>query len=286
MKKHWSCNWISIILLPVVLLTLLAISCAPKSEMTGKISIVVTILPQVEFVQSVGGEKVDAIVMVPPGQDPHTYAPTPSQLAAVKQAKMYAMMGSGVEFELAHMDRIEAANKHMLLIDCSKGIDLIHNDPHTWLSPRNAKIMVENIYDGLIKVDPTNEEYYVNKKYEYLLKLDKLDKEIEARLVTITNKYFMVLHPAWGYFARDYGLEQIAIHIEGKNPSAQDIVNLVQKAKEHNIKVVFTEPQFDTRSASTIAKAIGGTVVCIDPLAKDYIDNMYRVLDALVKGMH
>ena len=95
----------------------------------------------------------------------------------------------------------------------------------------------------------------------------------------------MVLHPAWGYFARDYGLEQIAIHIEGKNPSPQDIVNLVQKAREHNIKVVFTEPQFDARSARTIAEAIGGRVVRIDPLAKDYIDNMYRVLDELVEGM-
>ncbi len=276
---------IAIISALIALLAILVSSCAPKAETTEKIGVVVTILPQAEFVESVGGEKVTVTVMVPPGQDPHTYAPTLNQLVAVKQAKLYAEVGSGVEFELSHMDSIVEANGNMLVVDCSKGIELIENDPHIWLSPRNAKIMVQNICDGLIEVDPQNREYYIQNENEYLAKLDKLDTDISSNLTAITNRWFIVFHPAWGYFARDYNLTQLAIEIEGKTPSPKDVANVIQEAREHNIKVVFASPQFDVKSAQTIAEAIGGRVALIDPLARDYIDNMYQVLSELVQGM-
>ena len=284
MKSNWSFKLVSVILLLVTILSV--ISCAPKNEVSGKMGVIVTILPQVEFVEMVGGEKVNITVMVAPGASPHTYAPTPGQLDAVKQAKIYAIVGSGVEFELVHMDRITAANKDMLLIDCSKGVELINDDPHIWLSPKNARTMVENICDGLIEVDPANAEYFTSNKQEYLSKLDELDREVEIELASVTNRRFMVLHPAWGYFARGYDLEQIAIRIEGKDPSPQDLIDLIQKAEEYNIEVVFVSPQFNTRSAQAIAEAMNGEVVPIDPLAGDYIDNMYRILDELVQGMH
>jgi zinc transport system substrate-binding protein len=276
---------IAIISVLIAVLAIVAISRAPKAETTEKIGVVVTILPQLEFVESVGGEKVTVTVMVPPGQDPHTYAPTLNQLVAVKQAKLYIEVGSGVEFELAHMDSIVDANRNMLVVDCSKGIELIEDDPHIWLSPRNAEIMVQNICDGLIQVDPQDREYYIQNENEYLAKLDKLDTDISGNLTGITNRWFIVFHPAWGYFAADYNLTQVAIGIEGKTPSPKDIADVVQDAKEHNITMIFASPEFDVKSAQTIAEAIGGSVTLIDPLARDYIDNMYQVLDELVQGM-
>jgi zinc transport system substrate-binding protein len=268
------------------LLAILAVSRASEGETTGgKIGVVVTILPQAGFVESVGGEKVTVIVMVPPGQDPHTYAPTLNQLLAVKQAKLYAEVGSGVEFELSHMDSIAEANRSMLVVDCSEGVELIENDPHIWLSPRDAKIMVENICDGLIQVDPQNRDYYIQNENEYLAKLDELDADINSSLAGITNRWFIVFHPAWTYFARDYNLTQVAIEIEGKTPSPKDVADVVQEAEEHNIKIVFASPEFDVKSAQTIAEAIGGRVALIDPLAPDYINNMYQVLSELVQGM-
>ena len=276
---------ISIISVLMMAVAVLVISCAPKTEPIERVGVVVTILPQAEFVQSVGGEKVDVTIMVPMGQSPHTYAPTFSQLAAVKQAKVYIKVGSGVEFELVHMDKIVEANEDMLVVDCSQGIELMEKDPHIWLSPRNAKIMVENICNGLIQVDPENKEYYIQNKNEYFTKLDDLDEDINNSLEGVTNRSFMVFHPAWGYFARDYNLTQIPVEIEGKTPSPRDVANLIQEAKEHNIKVLFASPQFDVRSAETIAEAIGGRVVFIDSLARNYISNMHMVLSELVQGM-
>ena len=281
MKKHWFNKSILLALALVVALTLFAISCMPETEAAKEIGVVVTILPQADFVEKVGGEKVDVTVMVPPGASPHTYAPTPSQLAAVKQANMYAKVGSGVEFELVYMDRITEANKDMLVVDCSQDVDLMGKDPHIWLSPRNAIIMVENICSGLIQIDPENREYYTQNKNEYLIKLNELDEDIQSGLTGITNRSFMVFHPSWGYFARDYDLTQIPIEEQGKAPTAAGITKLIEQARANNIKVVFVSPQFDAKSARAIAKAIDGKVTLIDPLDRAYINNMHIVLGEL-----
>jgi zinc transport system substrate-binding protein len=285
MKRHRFSILIAVVLVLAVTLVVVAISRTPRSEAVDKVGVVVTILPQAEFVESVGGEKVTVTVMVPPGQSPHTYAPTINQLADLKQAAIYAKVGSGVEFELTHMDSIKEANNSMLVVDCSEDVELIENDPHIWLSPRNAKIMIENICDGLIQVDPQNSEYYIQNKNECLTKLDELDADMNSNLADITNRRFMVFHPAWGYFATAYNLTQLAIEIEGKTPSPQDIANLIQEAEEHNITVVFASPQFDVNSAQYIAEKIDGRVAFINPLARDYINNMHQVLGELVQGM-
>jgi zinc transport system substrate-binding protein len=276
---------VAMVSVAIAALAIVAISLGPKAESTDKIGVIVTILPQAEFAESVGGDKVTVTVMVPPGQEPHSYAPNINQLAAVKQADLYAEVGSGIDFELSYMDSIAEANRNMLIVDCSKGVELMENDPHIWLSPKNAEIMVQNICDGLIQVDPQNRDYYIQNENEYLAKLDKLDTDISGNLSGIANTWFIAFHPAWGYFAADYNLTQVAIEIEGKTPSPKDIANVIQEAEEHNIKVVFASPEFDVKSAQAIAQAIDGRVALIDPLASDYIDNMHRVLSELVQGM-
>ena len=283
------------IILALLLFTALAasISCGQETDSSTKIGVAVTILPQAEFVESIGGDKVSVTVMVPPGANPHTTELTPSKMTEVAEAKMYAKVGSGIEFELSYMDKIEAVNKNMLVVDCSKGIELISsvdpdepgNDPHIWLSPNDAKIMVQNICDGLVQVDPANKDYYEQNRDAYLQKLDALDQDIRNSLANIKNRAFIVLHPSWGYFARDYDLEQIPIEIGGKEPSAQDITRIIDEAKQRNIKIIFASPQFNPQMAEVIANEIGGRVVFIDPLAKDYLTNMSTVLDELVQAM-
>ncbi|NQT73415.1 MAG: zinc ABC transporter substrate-binding protein [Chloroflexi bacterium] len=295
---------IALMLVLIVALGAMVVACDDDGEdkQNKKPGIVVTLLPQAEFTEKIGGDKVEVTVMVPPGANVHTYEPTPSQMIALAKAELYAKVGSGIEFELAWMDKLVDQNKDMLVVDCSKEITLIemsaphehedegdHNqegmDPHIWMSPRNAMMMVENICDGLVQVDPTNKSYYESNRDAYLEELSQLDRDIKDGLASITNRVFMVYHPAFGYFAHEYELKMLPIEEEGKEPTAKGLTLLINEAKEHNIKVIFAEPQFDPKSADVIADEINGTVILIDPLSKDYTVNMRSILSEMVKAM-
>ena len=302
---------LALVFILAAVLALFTASCTPgetpDTSSTGvassanKLMVAVTLLPQAGFVEAVGGDKVEVVVMVPPGASPHTYEVTPDQMTQLSKAKLYAKVGSPVEFELTWMDKLIAQNKAMLIVDCSQGIKLMelaegeneheheakaksdHEglDPHIWLSVKNAKIMTQNICDGLVQVDSANKTYYNNNCAAYLEKLTKLDSNLAADLSGVSNRRFIVFHPAFGYFARDYNLTQIGVEQEGKDPDAEYIVRLIKEAKERDIKVVFVSPQYSTKSAESIAKEIGGKVVIIDPLAKDFIGNMHAVESAM-----
>lgn len=254
----------------------------------GQIGVVVTVGPQEEFVKRVGGERVNVTVMVPPGADPHTYEPLPNQMKQVQNAQIYFQVGSDVEFELAWMDKLTSINPQMKLVNTSTGIQLIPNtaeseegsDPHVWVSPRNAKVMVENIYQSLVQADPENKDYYTTNRDEYLKELDELDKNIIQKLSGKNNTKIMVYHPAWAYLCKDYNLQQISIEQDGKEPTPQAIVSLVDTARRENIKVVFVSPEFSTSNAQVIASEIGGKVVAVDPLSNDYLKNMQKVAEA------
>ena len=194
------------------------------------------------------------------------------------------------------MGKLINVNKKMLVVDCSQGIELQETsgenehepeamDPHIWMSPLNATIMVQNICDGLVQVDPPNRAYYEQNRDDYLQNLTKLDQDMRNSLSSITKRIFMVYHPALSYFARDYNLTMLFVEEEGKEPTAADIARLIKQAKEYNIKVIFASPQFNPESARVIAKAIGGKVVFIDPLAREYIVNLRLLLDELVQAM-
>lgn len=286
------------------------------AELGEPIIVAVSVLPQAEFVEKVGGDKVRTVVIIPPGAEPHTYEPSPRELGEVSEARMYVTVGTGMPFEKVWIERFESMNSGTLIVNSSDGIQLkelaAHDeeevteespteleehenesindtheelDSHTWTSPANAKIMVENIYEGLVEIDPENKEYYAQNRDAYLEELDSLDSRIRERLEGKKERNFMVYHPSWGYFAADYNLTMIPVEIEGKEPSAQDIAKLVDFAKENQVKVIFVQPQFSTRSAQAIADEIGGEVVPVDPLAKDYIANMDRVSDVFARNL-
>ncbi|MCD6359023.1 MAG: zinc ABC transporter substrate-binding protein [Dehalococcoidia bacterium] len=295
MKKQ-PLNKLALLSLVAALITILSpltISCTQEAaKPVEKIGVAVTILPQAEFVENVGGEKVEVTVMVPPGASPHTYEPSPSQMVAVSEAKMYAKVGSGINFELAWMDKLAEQNKEMLVIDCCERIQLqetgVHNgsiDPHIWVSPVNAKVMVQNICDGLMQIDPSNADYYRENCNSYLQELSELDEDIREGLSKVTNPVFMVYHPAFGYFAHEYGLTMIPIEKEGKEPTAEGLLHLIEQAKRYNIKVIFASPQFNPESARVIADAIEGKVILVDPLKKDYLANMQTLLGELIQVM-
>ena len=282
---------------------------------SDKLIVAVSISPQAEFVEQIGGDKVSTVVMIPPGASVHSYEPTPSQLKDLSNAKIYVEVGSGVDFELAWMDDLLSVNSDMYVVNSSKGIQLItmgedeldeheeeaeneteehaeeeeHDhtglDPHVWTSPQEAKIMVKNIYEGLVVVDPDNEATYKQNYDAYIAKLDEADAKLKNALAGKEGSSFIVYHPSWGYLADDYGLHEISIEVEGKEPSAQDMQKLINTAKEKGINVIFVQKGFSTASAQTIAEQIGGEVVEVDPLAKDYIDNLDRVSNAFAKGL-
>jgi len=276
------------LLLSAVLLT--GCGQVATSEPSATLHITVSILPQKYFVERVGGARVSVNVMVEPGASPATYEPKPEQLAALSAADAYVSIG--VPFESAWLARISSVNSEMLMVDSAAGIERMtmgagaeNPDPHIWLSPQLVEVQVHNIYDALAQLDPAREDTYRANLDNFIADIDALDADIRETLGGVENCKFMVFHPSWGYFARDYGLEMIAIEAGGQEPSAAELATLITEAREENIKVIFAQPEFSATTAETIAGEIGGEVLLISPLAPDWLDNMRRVSETFAQAL-
>jgi zinc transport system substrate-binding protein len=286
----------------LVLIAALLIGCSQTtpSESSETLNVTVSILPQQYFVERIGGALVDVNVMVQPGASPATYEPKPEQLQALSRADAYISIG--VPFEDAWLERIGSANPEMLLVDSAQGIERMamaahHHegeehegeaknlDPHIWLSPRLVRVQARNIYDALVRLDPEREDVYQANLDRFIADIDELDAHIRETLAGVESRKFMVFHPSWGYFARDYDLEMIPIEIGGQEPSAAELAALVEKAREEGIKVIFAQPEFSTRSAEIIAKEIGGEMLLVSPLAADWLDNLRQVAETFAEAM-
>lgn len=271
------------------------------------INVTVSILPQEYFVKKIGGDRLEVNVMVGAGATEENYEPKPQQLKELSQAKAYVSIG--IPFEKIWLKKMASINSQMLIIDSTKNIEKIkmtdHNhdnynhddpdekreinhqkeelDPHIWLSPKLAKIQAENIYEGLVIIDPKNQVEYRKNLDKFLSEIEQLDQQIAKNLSGITNRKFIVFHPSWGYFAKDYKLEEIPVEVNGVEPSAGELGNLIKTAKQEKIKVIFAQPQFNTKSAETIAKAINGEVLLIDHLAVDWSNNLLKISETFAK---
>ena len=249
----------------------------------GKINIGTTILPYAGIIENIGKDKVNVTVLVPPGAEPHTYEPKPSQLKEISKSIAYFKVGTAIEFENLYLGKIAKLNRNMKIYDTSKGIDLIENDPHIWNSLKNIKIISLNILNGLCEVDKKNAKSYQENYEMYIKKIEEVHNEILQELKYKAGKQFIVFHPAFGYFARDYGLIQIPIQLGESEPGPKDITNLIKIAKEKKIKIVITEPEFSPKTAEIIAKEINGKVISIDPLSKDVIETAKKLKEALIE---
>jgi zinc transport system substrate-binding protein len=276
-------------------------SSPPPDIGSGKPMIYVSILPQKYFVERIVADNFDIHVMIPPGHSPATYAPTPRQIRTLSLSVLYLRIGH-IPFENAWMENIAANAKNMKIVDTSIGIELIrsekethshkHNhhhsgiDPHIWLSPKAVKMQCKHILDAVIEVDPQNRQVFQNNYRRFLENIDQLHREITTLLEKHRGKKFMVFHPAWSYFARDYGLVQVSIEIEGKSPSPMDLKKAVDIARKDGIHVIFVQKQFDNASAHAIANEIKGDALSLDPLALDWVDNMKRIAQILSRVLN
>ncbi len=262
------------------------------------ISVFVSILPQKYFVERVAGDQAEVSVMVGPGDSPETYEPRPRQVAALSNARAYFQIG--VPFEHVWMTRLRAANPEMLVIDTTAGIQRrslegspttpsdhgrLLDDPHVWTSPILVKSMAARVRDTFIDLDPAHAGDYERNFQQFAGDLDALDAEIRASLAPYAGRAFLVFHASWGYFADAYGLRQIPIEAEGKEPGPRTLARVISEARALKIRAVFVQPQFSRKSAEMIAQQIGGRVIAIDPLAENYIENMRRVAASIAQAM-
>jgi len=263
-----------------------------SSANAEKIKAFVSILPQAYCVERIGGPHVAVEVLVGPGQSPATYEPTPKQMARLGQSQVYFRIGT--PFERGIIDRISKIFKHIRIIDTRKGISLRYfrlskgisvADPHIWLNPMYIKIQAHTICRALITLDPAHEHLFRQNLERFQNDLDALDTTIAEILAPVRGQKFYVFHPAFGYFGDRYGLTQVAVEIEGKEPSPKQLARLIRAARENAVTVIFVQPQFAKREADAIARAIDGAVVPMDPLARNYMDNMKKMARTLHEAL-
>ena len=259
-------------------------SYANETDMNN---VFVSILPQKYFVEKVAGEHVNVSVMVGNGQSPATYEPTPKQMALLNKSQLYFQIG--VPFESVWIDAISELNPDLKIIECCRELNTQHSeghshDPHIWTSPTNAKYIALKIKEALIVSYPDYAKVF-ETNYSILIEdLDKLDRDIKSRLAHLYNRYIIVSHPSWGYYAEAYDLIQLPIEVEGKEVRAKSMAELIELAKAKKIDRVFVQKQFNRNSAEIIAREIDAEVIELDPLAEDYIANLYYVTDAISKS--
>ncbi len=279
----------------IILVSLIMISgCTGSKEHTGREVITVSIEPFRFFVSAVAGKDYEINVIVPPGASPATYEPSPAVIKSVSDSKMMIIDGY-LGFEMAWMDRILGLNKDISLLQLAGSQDLIsagshrHGDithytgvdPHFWISPARAKLIASDIRNFLIENMPGDSVLF-NNNY---LKLDSLitetDRYVREILPDSLNLSFMIFHPSLSYFALDYGLEQIAVEAEGKEPSPSELKKFIDTGREKNIRAVFVQREFDRKNAETIAKEIGAITVVIDPLSNDWVGAVREIAERI-----
>jgi zinc transport system substrate-binding protein len=273
-----------------------------KEEMPegmDQVSVFVSIQPQVFFAEQIGGKYVDAQPMVTPGQSPATYEPTPAQMSALETAELYFAIG--VPFEKSLLPRIEELHPDLRVVNTHEGIERRHLsehdhgdgeqvthddlDPHIWLDPELARKVAQRMGEVLTEAASEQAGAFSENLVNLELRLDSLDARIRRQLQDLEHRTFYVFHPAYGYFADAYGLNQVAVEVGGKEPSAQQIADFIEQARADSIQLILVQPQFSTAAAETIAEEVGAEVVTIDPLAHDYFDTMNKLAETLSRSL-
>jgi len=253
---------------------------APPAD--ADVNVAVSILPQKYFLERIGGDHVAVLVMVEPGHDPVSYEPKSGQLEALKERVAY--FSTGVPFEDTWLDDIAAANPAMTVVDTMQGIELVDGDPHIWLSPTLVKTQAQTIYEALVQLDPAHQADYQANLDAFLVELDALDDYIASTLQGVAGKKFIVYHPAWGYFARDYGLEMIPMEIDGHEPDAARMDELAALAKAEGIDVIFIQREFNETLGQALALQIDGRPIPLSPLNPNWESNL-RSVSLMLAGM-
>jgi zinc transport system substrate-binding protein len=279
----------------------LVAGAAGRGAAAERLSVFVSVPPQVCFVERVGGERVSVEALIGPGQDPHTFEPTPRQMARVSSAALYVRVG--LPFEARLVEHIARLNPRLTVVDQSRDVSRrrlseaeaeggghAHDrepelDPHIWLDPRSAKVQAGTIAAALQAADPAHAAEYAANLQRFREALDAVDRRIAAVLAPFRGRAFYVFHPAFGYFADAYGLRQVAVETGGKEPAARHVAALIAAARRDGVRVIFVQPQFSPKAAETIARSIGGVVVPLDALAPDCLRNLERMAGQIAAAL-
>lgn len=275
-----------------LLIAILCGGCTSRRPADGE-PLYVSILPLRSLVQGIVGDDFDIEVLVPPGASPETFEPTPRQFVGLNKARMVFNVGL-IDFETTLLAKVEDQAK---VVDLSRGIELIAGtcshgshghththgiDPHVWTSPRALQKMAENAYEAIREAYPDSVKYETN--YRLLQQeLKALDERTAARIAASDVEYFIIYHPALTYYARDYGLRQIAIEADGKEPSAKQLTQLIRQAHEDGVRRILYQSQFPASAVEVIARDIDAEYAEVDPLREDVIANIEEITGIITR---
>jgi zinc transport system substrate-binding protein len=286
-------------MIPVLFLAACSSGKNNGEKAAGKTLIVLSILPQKFFASRVGGDRVETMVLVGPGQNPHSYEPTPRQISDLASAEAWVL--SGAEFEISLKPKIKNIFPGLEIVDGTEGAFFRsleeheedgddHQsggvDRHTWLGRENAKIAAGHIRDVLVSHDGANAAFY-RQNYDALVRdIDAVFDSLKAALEPLWGSAVYVYHPSFGYFLDEFGIVQKAVETGGKEPTPRQLGLLIEKARKENVKVIFVQTQFPVESAKAAAEAAGAEIVSLDPLAEDWLVNIRFMGEALKRAAY
>lgn len=276
----------------ILLAAVLVSGCVTGNKSEDKPVLSVSILPQKYFLEKIAGDQFNVQVMVPPGQSPDNYDLTPEQMIRLSNSRIYFMIGH-LQFEKTWTRNAEREVYKTIFADSSEGIDVESEDhgqddhqhggvdPHIWMSVLNVKIMATNMANLLMNAYPEHSAFYSDNLALFVSELEALHEHLNGELSGLPANKFIIYHPALTYFARDYNLEQIPIELEGKEPSARYMKDIIDRAVAENIKAILVQQQSNTQEAVTIEKEINGRVIAFDPLDYKWAEQMQHIAHEL-----
>lgn len=290
-------NFRSVLSFMIILSVVFLFGCSKQGQETAKGEsveeykpiIAVTIVPEKTFVEAVCGDLAEVVALVPPGNSPENYEPTPAEIEKFSKASLYFSIGVPTEKAnilpnagnvkvVALQDKVASAYEE-------RKFESGERDPHIWLSPKRVEVMIEVIAYEMGKIDEANKETFEKNAEAYINQLDELDKEINEALAGVKSKKFIVYHPAFGYLAEDYGLEMYALEKEGKESTVAHLQEMIDLARQENIKVIFYQEEIDSSQSESFAEEIGGKTMQLAPLSADYIENLKKMAKTMEEVM-
>ncbi len=275
-------------MLAIIAITMATMLTACSTKESGKPKIAVSIPPQKYFLERITGDNIEVVCMLPNGSDPETYEPSMQNLLDLNESLAYLMMGN-LAFETALTSRIARNNSGIRLYDSSYGVEIMtfgqgeesETDPHVWCSVKNARIIAKNMFETVAKLDPGNAQRYRENYDRFAKELDSLDKTISEKLEPLKGKPFLAWHPSLGYFARDYGLRQISLESENKEPSARQIKIAIEEAARQKAEMFFIPMGMNPRQAEAVNQQTGLRIVIINVLNYDWEKEIKLIADEI-----
>lgn len=284
---HLRSGYLYIALLFVICFALGA--CHEQRQDSGRVAVTTTIAPAASLIQAIGGELVSVTTLLPKGNNPENYEPTPRDIQSLSQSRGYFYIGD-LGFERSWIDRIRSLQPELPLLrldatlqsaDHGHQHDGLVHDPHYWTSLRGLRAMSQTILSGLSAVDSVHRARYEEGEAELRRQLDSLEQTLRVRLRDLPSRSFVIYHPSLSEFASEWSLEQLVIEEDGKEPSPAHLERIIRRAREAGVKVVFVQKEFESKLVHSIASELEAKTYEINPLDGDWQGELLKIANAL-----